>query len=891
MFLGLLKIGKRYFKNLELIRNILLLSVFVLFTQIGMSQEYITDDDTALTNKLQKAFDSARQLVTTNQYKEAESKLIVLINNYDNEEIKVKSCMLLSELYYILGDAHHSLHYANLALEIPLINDNPNYKFNIYTILFITHMAIGNEEDMLFYQKECKKLMPQVDDTQVIAKFLYTSGKYHIQIGDYLQGSRDLLNAARQYNENIITPEYGRVLLMIARMYQTKNDFGLALKNAEEAYMIFEKQKYNISKIDALCLIGDLYLSKNQKTEALGYYTQAKEISDSISAPTPKVTSNLCLAIWHLYNDDLNTAIKYYHIVNCPGIKPSDKEMLFRTYLAFSVYYLRHDKAETAEQYAIKADEYCDDTLAWGNLRTLSQLYGDIYFKKGDFEKSAQYYQKSRIYSDSLYYRISLINSDPVNIQSELDRQNNLIHYLTNENISKESAIESNNKLIDQQKSSINTLVGLSIIAIIVVLLLVWLFIEKFRDNKTLQQVNKKIIQQKEEIQSQKEHLVEYTTELEKLSLIARETDNAIRVFDNKGNTTWINPCYTRLYGFTLDDLQADNTLGLNSSVTNIDNIIKSWDTEKISINFESEIINKWNVKLWIQTTISPVFDNATFEIKSLIAIDTNITSLKKTQQDVINMNEDITSSITYAKRIQEAMLPPFSTLTQHYPNSFKYYKPRSIVSGDFYWMTNQNNRIIVACADSTGHGVPGAFLSLIGISFLSKIVNERGIVQAAPILNRLRMNIIDHLHQSNSEMVAGDGMDMSLISIDKESYMLEFAGAMNPMYIIRDNNIIELKPDRMPIGFYDNEDRSFSASKVQLKPNDHLYMFTDGYYDQFGGDNGLKMKASRFKQILLQCCQLSANEQIDTLETEFNNWRGSSDQVDDILIIGIKIE
>ena len=204
--------------------------------------------------------------------------------------------------------------------------------------------------------------------------------------------------------------------------------------------------------------------------------------------------------------------------------------------------------------------------------------------------------------------------------------------------------------------------------------------------------------------------------------------------------------------------------------------------------------------------------------------------------------------------------------------------------------MTEENNRLVVACADSTGHGVPGAFLSLIGISFLNKIVNERGVVQPAIILNRLRSNVITHLHQSQSELLAGDGMDMSIISIDKRNGMMEFAGAMNPMYIIRDGRIIELKPDRMPVGYYDNEDRSFSSSKVAIKSGDQLYMFSDGYYDQFGGTEGLKMKTQKFKEILLDCCHKSNDEQMAILDSEFNNWKGKHEQVDDILIMGIQI-
>jgi serine phosphatase RsbU (regulator of sigma subunit) len=196
----------------------------------------------------------------------------------------------------------------------------------------------------------------------------------------------------------------------------------------------------------------------------------------------------------------------------------------------------------------------------------------------------------------------------------------------------------------------------------------------------------------------------------------------------------------------------------------------------------------------------------------------------------------------------------------------------------------------IVACADSTGHGVPGAFMSLIGISFLNRIVSEKGFVSPAVILNRLRMNIINHLHQTDNQMAAGDGMDMAIISIDKQNNLLEFAGAMNPMYILRNGDIIELKPDRMPVGFYDNEDRPFSSTSISIKKGDQLYMFSDGFYDQFGGETGSKMKASRFKEILKKCAGKSRQEQYDILSNAFDSWKGKYNQVDDVLVIGIEI-
>ena len=151
-------------------------------------------------------------------------------------------------------------------------------------------------------------------------------------------------------------------------------------------------------------------------------------------------------------------------------------------------------------------------------------------------------------------------------------------------------------------------------------------------------------------------------------------------------------------------------------------------------------------------------------------------------------------------------------------------------------------------------------------------------------------MSIISQLNQSNAEHVAGDGMDMSIISIDLNTNVLEFAGAMNPIIIMRGEDMIELKPDRMPVGFFDNEDRPFSLTNLNLQPKDQIYMFTDGYYDQFGGRNGSKMKGNRFKTILKECAHKPIETQIQIIEEHFNRWKGDQPQVDDILILGIKV-
>jgi len=252
--------------------------------------------------------------------------------------------------------------------------------------------------------------------------------------------------------------------------------------------------------------------------------------------------------------------------------------------------------------------------------------------------------------------------------------------------------------------------------------------------------------------------------------------------------------------------------------------------------------------------------------------------------------NKEITDSILYAKRIQQAVLPGKLTLTRTLPEHFILLKPRDIVSGDYYWVEEKNDRVIVCAADCTGHGVPGAFMSLLGLTFLNEIVNKDEIVKAADILNRLRMYIIRSMSHKHEEASQGrDGMDLSLIVIDSQLKMLEYAGAYNPLVIVRNGELIEYKADKMPIGRHVGEEGPFTNHKIDIQDQDMIYLFSDGFPDQFGGEKGSKYKAKPFKRFLQRISPDPIKKQHEQLEAELKSWMGGEEQVDDILVIGIR--
>ena len=268
-----------------------------------------------------------------------------------------------------------------------------------------------------------------------------------------------------------------------------------------------------------------------------------------------------------------------------------------------------------------------------------------------------------------------------------------------------------------------------------------------------------------------------------------------------------------------------------------------------------------------------------------------------KSQKDEIEKQaEKIRSSIQYARRIQTAVLPPDDYLNRLLPDHFIFFQPRDIVSGDFYWLTEKGSKTIVAVADCTGHGVPGAFMSMLGTAFLNEIINKIvenkhiSELQAGDILTELRNYIMNSLHQKGEANDAKDGMDIVLVIIDHKEQKIQFAGANNSLYVVQEGELKIYEPDSMPISYQREMTDRFTTKEFSYKPNDTLYLCTDGYVDQFGGANGRKFMVKRFKQMLVEINKMSMRKQGETFKKTIEAWKGDSFQVDDMLIMGIKL-
>jgi serine phosphatase RsbU (regulator of sigma subunit) len=255
--------------------------------------------------------------------------------------------------------------------------------------------------------------------------------------------------------------------------------------------------------------------------------------------------------------------------------------------------------------------------------------------------------------------------------------------------------------------------------------------------------------------------------------------------------------------------------------------------------------------------------------------------------EEIAQKNKDITDSIHYAQRIQNAILPRDKVLREMLPEHFVLYRPKDIVAGDFYWAQRSGPHVFFAAADCTGHGVPGALVSVVCHDALNRSIFEFGLSDPAEIMNKTRSLVIELF--GNSEENIRDGMDISLCSMDTATGNLRWAGANNPLWIFRGNELIECKPDKQHIGLSEQM-KPFTSTLPGVRKNDMLYLFTDGFYDQFGGSEGKKFKRSKLKDTLLKIHSLSIQEQKKMLEKSFMDWKGNLEQVDDVLIIGVRV-
>lgn len=421
--------------------------------------------------------------------------------------------------------------------------------------------------------------------------------------------------------------------------------------------------------------------------------------------------------------------------------------------------------------------------------------------------------------------------------------------------------------------------------------------------------------------------------EIEKLSMVVRETDNAVAVFNADADLEWVNDGFSKLFGYTMQEfieINGSRDIYKMSSNANIRDTIRKAIENQETLEYETINQSKNGRKFWVHTTLTPIFDNNN-HLKRIIIIDSDITKTKeaehelerqrniavKQQEEIIDKNheleqqteeilsqrdrieeqrrlleaknKEITESIHYAEHIQSAILPPLDMVQDTLNDFFIFFRPKDLLSGDIYWVEEYHNRKYFAAIDCTGHGIPGALISVFVYNLMNQALKVQEVKSPAKIIEYVYNEVFKALTRHKDVKHLGFGMDLTLCAYEPESKKLTYSGVFNPLYMIRDDELFQFPMNETAVGFENGVFRyAYKDNVVEVHTGDVIYMFSDGFADQFGDKKNKKFKRGPFRRLLMDIHHKPMAEQKEEIGRVLDDWKGNEPQTDDILVMGV---
>lgn len=605
-------------------------------------------------------------------------------------------------------------------------------------------------------------------------------------------------------------------------------------------------------------------------------------------------------AFFCLNKNQLNKAFSVLSDLKISGLKSNNKSYLAKANFGLSRYYLQNNDFKSAVDLAFNAlklfEELADNKFV---AKSYFQI-GLINYKLKNVSKATEFYKKSLEvatktgYKNSIasaYSALGTIYSNQNNYDIALEYYNRALKIRKQQKHELELAgllanigtvFSSKNQLVEAEKYYKEALA-----------------ISLKLDNKNSVAICYVNIGN---IDFNQNNFLEAEKNYSEALKFVDENDLAVKenLFYNLGEVNHSLSNFDKAFKYQDSCMTIKDSIYSRESIKSLNDMQTKYETTKTKLELEKKELEANNKQLIIYAAFGGcilllggvffIFRGLKKQRRANIELEEKNSIIEEQKHIVEEKNKDISDSIRYAKRIQEAILPPDKMWYELLPNSFVLYNPKDILSGDFYWLEQTEDYIFVAAADCTGHGVPGALMSIVNYNLLNKAVLEKNLVMPGEILDSVNYYLTHSLHQSYNESSIKDGMDITLLTINKKSKEVYFAGANNPIYIISDGSLQEVKSDKFPVGAFIEENvKNFESKKLNTKPGDTIYLFTDGFADQFGGPKGKKFKYKQLTELLLENYTKSPQEQSLILNKTFQDWKGHLEQVDDVCILGIK--
>ncbi len=718
----------------------------------------------------------------------------------------------------------------------------------------------------------------------------------------YQFGSEAINLLAKQKNSNLEGESFYNMAMVFAHV----ENFDSAVYYLKLSKKYFTKNNNKNSLLRATLKLGNCYSGLNNKIKPIEYYKQALALAEEAeNTDTILLIYNELVGIYHIQSEykkaieviekrliinlelkdsaaiansyngisDNKRKLGYYTV----AIEYNQKAMdifieiqdtmgIANSYLSLGAIYYYNDDYPKAIKYFIKASEIFEIK---GKIRSVAGIYnniGSVYIETKNFNKALLFYIKAlNIYEDIDFLYAEAIVTGNIGLAYEgFGNYSKAMHYFKK---SLEYQKQVGNK--EGVTHAISNIAGL------------YLTKNRLADAKI---AYKKAL----DLAIKGNFIHEQLSIYEKMIEVEERLGNFKKTIEvMRKHQTIKDSLLTQDSREQLNELQAK--LELHENKAEIDLLSKKNEIQKAKVDKQRLIIaGIVIISILFLILIIIILYALVFSRKTKSLLENQNKEIVKNRNEIAQKNKDFTDSITYAGKTQKAMLNPIENLKNGFKDFFIVTKPHSIVSGDFYWFKQIDKKIYIALADCMGHGVPGAFMSILGITFLNEIVDKNPKLSANKILDELRDKIKVSLHQKNYSGNV-DGLDISFCIFNKNKTNLEFAGAYNPLYIVRQNKIIELKADKMTVSISRNE-KPFSLQNIEIQKGDRFYLSTDGFYDQFGGTDNTKISRKIFKTLLIQYQLKPLKEQATAFESFFVDWKAQTDQTDDMSIIGFEL-